>query len=157
MYKVLGSDGKIYGPIPAETLRLWLAEGRVNGSTMIQVDDAADWRPLSSLPQFAVPPPLSMPSPIAPTPARRQSNELALLGLISSCLGCVCCCCGTPFALLGLALSLVALADAQGRDRGLAIAGVVVAIFALCIHLLFGWLNLAATPWAWHYGHWRFH
>jgi hypothetical protein len=157
MYKILGSDGKIYGPIPAETLRLWVAEGRVNGSTLIQVDEATDWRPLSSLPQFAVPPPLSMPAPsAAPTPARRQSSELALLGLISSVLGCVCCCCGTPFALLGLVLSLIALMDAQGRDRSLAIAGLVVAILALGMHLLLGWANLAVTPWAWHYRHWNF-
>ena len=33
MYKIIGSDQKVYGPVTAEQLRQWLAEGRVNPST----------------------------------------------------------------------------------------------------------------------------
>ena len=156
MYKVLGSDGKIYGPISADVLRLWLAEGRVNANSLIQVDDATDWRPLSSLPQFAVPPPLVMPVPVPATPAARQSNELAVLGLVSGLLGCVCCCCGIPFALLGLVLSIIALMESQGRDRSVAVAGLVISILALGMHLILPLFRLAAWPWAFHFHRWTF-
>ena len=30
MYKIIGADKKEYGPITADQLRQWLAEGRVN-------------------------------------------------------------------------------------------------------------------------------
>jgi hypothetical protein len=153
MYKVIGSDGKIYGPIPVETLRQWMAEGRVNPSTLIQPETSADWQPVSSFPAFAAPPPLSMPP--AHAPALRPTNNLAVLGLVSGLLGCLCCCCGLPFALLGLVLSLVALMDAQGSDRGLAIAGLVLSILALGMHLLAPLINLAAMPWTMHFHRWN--
>lgn len=156
MYKILGSDGKVYGPIPAETLRLWMAEGRVNAGTLVQVEEATDWRPLSSIPQFAVPPPVALATAPPPTPVVRQSNDLATLGLVCSVLGCVCCCCGTPFALLGLVLSLIALMDAQGRDRTIAIVGLVLSILALAMHLILPLVRVAALPWAVHFHKWTF-
>ena len=30
MYKILGGDGKEYGPISADVVRVWVAEGRAN-------------------------------------------------------------------------------------------------------------------------------
>src|SRR5580698_6048827 len=115
MYKVIGSDGKLYGPISAEILRQWLAESRVNGNTLAQPEGASDWRPLSSFQEFAAPPVLTMPP--VPVAQARSSSSLAVLSLVSGLLGCVCCCCGLPFALLGLVLSLVALMDAENSDR----------------------------------------
>ena len=146
MYKVIGSDGKTYGPIPAEMLRQWMMEGRVNANTLAQLDGANDWQPLSSMPQFAIPPVMSMPAAYAPVSPPAKSNNLAVLGLVSGLLGCLCCCCGIPFALLGLILSLVALMDSEGKDRGIAIAGLVLSILALGMHLLVPLLNLAALP-----------
>jgi hypothetical protein len=148
MYKVIGSDGKIYGPVTADTLRLWMAQGRANANTLAQLDGENDWRPLSSMPQFAVPPPMSMPPTPIITP--RQNNNLAVMGLVSGLLGCICCCCGLPFGLLGLVLSLIALMDAEGGDRAIAIAGLVLSILSLGMHLLAPLLNLAAMPWALH-------
>jgi hypothetical protein len=54
MYKIIGADQKEYGPISADQMRQWLAEGRVNGQTQVQAEGQADWRPLSSYPEFAV-------------------------------------------------------------------------------------------------------
>ncbi len=34
MYKIIGADGKEYGPVTAEQLKQWIADGRVNGNTM---------------------------------------------------------------------------------------------------------------------------
>jgi len=149
MYKIIGSDGNVYGPVTAEMLRQWLAEGRVNALTLVQLEGATDWRPLSSLAQFAVPPAVSMPP--APVAAPRQTNNVAVLGLVSGLLGCICCCCGLPFALLGLVLSLIALMDAKAEDKGIAIAGLILSILGLSIHLLGAILNFGAMPWAFKY------
>jgi hypothetical protein len=67
MYKILGGDGIEYGPIPAETLRQWIAEGRANAQTQVLPEGAAAWVPLGSLPEFAgVPTPAPASAPYAP-------------------------------------------------------------------------------------------
>ena len=69
MYKIIGGDRNEYGPVSADELQKWVAERRVNAQTMVKLDGAADWKPLSSFPEFAaalgggVPP--SMPAPPA--------------------------------------------------------------------------------------------
>src|SRR5260370_19865488 len=53
MYKIIGGDLKEYGPVSAEDLRRWIAEGRVTGQTQVLAADGAEWKPLSSFPEFA--------------------------------------------------------------------------------------------------------
>lgn len=53
MYKIVGADGKIYGPASAEQLRQWLAEGRANAQTQTLAEGAPEWKPLGTLPEFA--------------------------------------------------------------------------------------------------------
>jgi hypothetical protein len=53
MYKIIGADQKEYGPVSPEEIRRWLAEGRANGQTLVQAEGQADWRPLSSYPEFS--------------------------------------------------------------------------------------------------------
>lgn len=53
MYKIIGADGKEYGPITAEQVRQWITEGRANGNTQAQLEGATDWQPLSAFPDFA--------------------------------------------------------------------------------------------------------
>lgn len=36
MYRVVGTDGQVYGPVDADTLRQWCREGRVLPATVIQ-------------------------------------------------------------------------------------------------------------------------
>lgn len=62
MYKILGADGKEYGPITAEQLRQWIAEGRVNGQTKILTEGATEWKPLAEIPELAA------VSPVRPAP-----------------------------------------------------------------------------------------
>lgn len=52
-YKLIGGDGKQYGPVTAEQLRQWMGEGRVNAATHVQAEGTADWKPLGVLPEFA--------------------------------------------------------------------------------------------------------
>ena len=62
MYKIIGADGKEYGPITADQLRQWIAEGRANAQTKIRLEGTTDWRPLSEFPEFSVSLPGATPS-----------------------------------------------------------------------------------------------
>ena len=53
MYRIIGGDQKEYGPISAEVLRQWAAEGRVSGQTSVWSEGATEWKPLSAFPEFA--------------------------------------------------------------------------------------------------------
>jgi len=53
MYKIIGGDKQIYGPVSADELRRWIAEGRVNAQTQIQAEGSPDWKPVSAFPEFA--------------------------------------------------------------------------------------------------------
>jgi len=53
MYKIIGGDQKEYGPVTADELRRWIAEGRLNGQSLAQAEGSAEWRPLSAFPEFA--------------------------------------------------------------------------------------------------------
>jgi hypothetical protein len=54
MYKIIGADKKEYGPVTADQIRQWIAEGRVNGQTMVQAEGSAEWKALASFPEFVV-------------------------------------------------------------------------------------------------------
>jgi hypothetical protein len=53
MYKIIGADGKEYGPVAADQVRQWIAEGRANAQTQAQAEGATDWKPLSAFAEFA--------------------------------------------------------------------------------------------------------
>ena len=52
MYRIIGADGKEYGPVSAEIVRQWLAQGRANAQSRIRPEEAADWKFISELPEF---------------------------------------------------------------------------------------------------------
>jgi hypothetical protein len=53
MYKIIGADGREYGPVASEQLRRWITEGRANAQTKAQPAGATDWKPLAEFPEFA--------------------------------------------------------------------------------------------------------
>jgi hypothetical protein len=53
MYKIIGADGKEYGPITRETLRQWIEQGRANAQTRVLAPGASEWRLLSELAEVA--------------------------------------------------------------------------------------------------------
>jgi hypothetical protein len=142
-YKIIGADGKEYGPVPAEVLRQWAAEGRANGQTKVLPEGGAEWRSLAELPEFAV----ALGGVAAPAltpghmgaPATARTNPLALAGLILGALALLagCCCYGVPFNLAGIICSGLALAqinrDPQQQGRGLAVAGLVLSILSIVL------------------------
>jgi len=164
MYKILGADGKIYGPVNAELLRQWLAEGRANAQTRTHAEGAAEWKPLGTLPEFAgffvpqTPPLISPLPPAAFAPGQLpKTNSYATLGLIFGILSLTCCC-GFPFNILGLVFSLVALSQINRHPeiyegRGLAIAGVILSAagFILSFGILLLNFVLSLPNVIWHF------
>src|SRR5262245_21384357 len=53
MFRILGTDGSIEGPISVEVLRQRLLSGQLSPETHVQRDGTSDWMPLSELPEVA--------------------------------------------------------------------------------------------------------
>jgi len=141
MYKIIGADGKEYGPATSEVLRRWIAEGRVNGQTPAQTEGTPGWKPLATFPEFAdlaAPPPIQRTPPILPATAPQplKNSPMAVAGFVCSLLGLMCC--GALFSVLGLVFSIVGLSEIKRNPQqftgsGLAIAGIVLSILKLLI------------------------
>lgn len=73
-YFVIHDDGQKYGPATTEQLRLWLSEGRIGPTTVVE-DDSGERKRLVELPGFedAVVPPPKAAIPAAP-PAQAPSG-----------------------------------------------------------------------------------
>jgi hypothetical protein len=154
MYKIVGNDGKVYGPVNAEKIREWLAQGRVESRTPVLPEGAAEWTIVGLLPEFAradgSPPPVMTPARIAPLPAASGTNGFATAGFICGLISLTCCC-GCPFNLLGLIFSIVALVQINGQTQkqagwGLALAGLICSAVSLLLSVGLGIFQLALTP-----------
>jgi hypothetical protein len=53
MYRIIGGDQREYGPISAEQMRRWIAEGRLNSQSLVQPEGTSEWRRLAEFPEFA--------------------------------------------------------------------------------------------------------
>lgn len=92
MYRIIGADGREYGPVSADQMRQWVTEGRVNQQTRVRAEDSPDWKALADFPEFSAsaPPLLSPPTP--PPATVRVSNHLVPAILVT-----ICCC--LPFGI----------------------------------------------------------
>jgi hypothetical protein len=147
MYKIIGADGNEYGPIAAEVLRQWIAEGRADAQTRVLPEGAAEWKVLGALPEFAPlvaagagprTAPAAMPAVLGP-----KNNPLAVWGMVMGILALTCgiCCYGMPFNILGIVFSLLGLSQIKQdpgsqQGRGMAIAGLALSIASIVLSLL---------------------
>lgn len=75
MFKILGADGREYGPVAVDQIKKWIAEGRANRETMAQQTGDSNWKSLGQFAEFAdvfggAPPPAAVtPPPAATVPA----------------------------------------------------------------------------------------
>jgi len=157
MYKIIGSDGREYGPVDADQLKRWIAEGRADGHTLTQAVGTTDWKPLGAFPEFGPPaPPIIAAAP--PPPPRPATNGMAVAGFVLGLLGLVCC--GPLFSVLGLVFSITALSRIK-RDptleggRSMARAGLALSIIGIVLSLLlgllfWGWRFWGGYPIRWH-------
>jgi hypothetical protein len=144
MYKIIGQDGKEYGPITAEQLRQWIAENRVESRTPIFADGARHWTFVGLLPEFTrffaggAPPPISpLPPGTSAAGQMPKTNSFALAGMIFGIISFLCCC-KFLFGALGMVFSLIGLLQINRHPelyegRGLAIAGLVLSILSLLL------------------------
>lgn len=153
MYKIIGTDGKEYGPISADQVRLWISENRVERQTPVFADGAKDWNFLGLLPEFAGyftgATPIA-PAVIVPPGQPRKTNAFATAGLVCGILSLICCC-GFPFNLFGIVFSLVGLSQInaspqQQEGRGIAIAGLILSVASFLLGFGLILLNLALHP-----------
>jgi len=171
MYRMIGADGREYGPISAEQLRQWIGQGRANAATSVLPEGASEWKPLGSLPEFSMlfagpaPQPASapapMPMPVTPTvfPTStiqpKRTNGFAIAGLvlgIFSIVFCFCCCNGLPFSIPGIIFSFVALGQIsahpeQYESRSMAIIGIVLCCLSFLIAVIFLCLGIFGGVW----------
>jgi len=165
MYKIVGADQKEYGPITEEQLRQWIIEGRANAQTIVRFNEGP-WKALSTFPEFASalgtssaavppPPPTTLP-PLAPGTLSSSSvvappnHGMAIAGLICSILGLFCC--GPIFSTLGLVFSILALAQINENPlrysgKGLALAGIILAVIGYGLFALFLFSGLFRRAW----------
>ena len=98
MYKIIGADGKEYGPISTDILRKWLAEGRVNAQTKVLPEGTTDWKALGDVPELAAAIPTVAPITAA-TPASAATANVPDY-LVQSILVTLCCC--LPFGIAAI-------------------------------------------------------
>jgi hypothetical protein len=90
MYKVIGADGKEYGPVTADQLRQWVRENRANGQTLVQVEGSSEMRAMNQCPEFAdlfgapgAPLPVAAPAVFAAEALATRDYQLDIGGSIS--------------------------------------------------------------------------
>jgi hypothetical protein len=77
MYRIIGADGKEYGPVTAEQVRQWLAEGRANGQTRIRAESSLEWKTVADFPEFGLTaqPPGPVPIPALPMGTTKPAED----------------------------------------------------------------------------------
>ena len=108
MYKIIGADQKQYGPVSADDLRQWIAEGRINAQSLIQAEGQTDWRPLSSFPEFATAAqPIPSGAPMMSAPASDVQSRVSGPATALMVVGIICVLCaiwGVLSNVLGLGM-----------------------------------------------------
>jgi prepilin-type processing-associated H-X9-DG protein len=147
-YTFIGSDQKPYSSVVADDIRRWIAEGRLNGQSLMKSEGDAEFRPLSTFAEFAAAlaagtaqettPSSSSFSAGTATQAKAKTSGLATASLLLGFLGLL-----VIPALVGLILGIIALVKIK-QSRGtlgggvIALAGIIVSVFFLSLFIIFG-------------------
>ena len=84
-YHLIGADGREYGPVSADQLRLWVREGRANRHTQVRPESGGGWQALGAVAELADVfttdatgiPPVAVVPPAVSSVASRASNKVA--------------------------------------------------------------------------------
>jgi TM2 domain-containing membrane protein YozV len=83
MYRIIGGDGRPYGPVTMDQIRQWVAEGRATPQTLAQFNEG-EWKPLAAFTEFITAPVIAPPAAPPPVfiPVNNKSRLAAgLLGI----------------------------------------------------------------------------
>jgi hypothetical protein len=144
MYKIIGADGKQYGPVSLEQIQQWIAQGRINAQSRVQEDGATEWKMAAEFPEFGISPAGSTPGtpqstqPLpgqAPAPPSGLAITSFVLGILSLvCFGFLA---GIPAIICGhLARSRARQSPGQYGGAGFALAGLIMGYVGLVLTLL---------------------
>ncbi len=148
MYKIIGSDGKQYGPVDLQQIRQWIAQGRVNAQTRVQPAGApeSEWKTAADFPELGLAPAAGVPGaatvPALPTAsASPPQSGLAITSLVLGVLALVLCVIGPllgiPAIISGhLARGRARRAPAQYGGAGIALAGLIIGYVSLLVSLV---------------------
>jgi hypothetical protein len=142
MYKIIGADGKEYGPVTVEQLKDWLAQRRLYAQTRVQAVGSTEWKPAGEIPELAflfapaasapapsAPPILNAPKPSAPR------NGLAIVSFIlglSSFVLCLSAITGVPAIICGhIARRRTVQSPGQYGGAGFAKAGIILGYMSI--------------------------
>jgi hypothetical protein len=81
-YIVIGGDGKQYGPITGEDVQKWISESRLSAQTLAKAESDAEFRPLSTFPEFADLFARQAPTPGVPSLSSAGDGHLTALNAI---------------------------------------------------------------------------
>jgi hypothetical protein len=143
MYKVMGSDGKEYGPISPEQFSQWAAEGRVSPQTRVQPVGATDWTAAAGIPELQAifarlgrAPTVVLASPISPPASGEPQRGLAVTSLVLGILSLVCLgpLTGIPAIICGhIARKRSRQSPAEYGGPGMATAGLALGYASLAL------------------------
>lgn len=159
MYSMIGGDGREYGPVSAEQLRQWFAEGRVDRNTQIRGEGQAEWfalsefaefadlvavpravapAPVMPLPETVSPPPCTPAGGTAPVAAVPINSGLAVASLVMGILSLFCCgLLALPAIICGhLARREIAASNGALGGDGMARAGMIIGYVVVGIALV---------------------
>jgi hypothetical protein len=161
MYKVVGADGREYGPVTRETLLEWISQNRANAQTIVRFEDGA-WKALATFDEFrpalglssgistATPSetPLIQTTYVEPGPeappfsgvgSQRNTNVPSVLGIVFPIV-CSCCCFIGP--ILGIVFSAIGLSQIKANPNKYSTSetlpkiGLGISIALLILHII---------------------
>lgn len=169
MYTIRDQNNELHGPVDEETIRQWIAEGRVDAQTLIRKNDSSslygggdeegNFQTAASFPEFADEVSGRGPPPIGSTVSPHQlptqaTNGMAITGMVMGILSILVIypCLGLPFNILGTIFSYVALGqiktNPQQDGHGMAVAGMVCSLISIglaVILLIIGFIAVGSS------------
>jgi competence protein ComGC len=147
MYKIIGADGKDYGPATLDQVKRWVAEGRVNPQTQVLSPEVGDWRTASDVPELqealkqraATLGGTASAGMDANAPSGTPKKGLAITSLILGLLSVVCFLfiTGLPAIICGhIAYSRARRDPTRYSGAGMAIAGLVLGYASIVLSVL---------------------
>jgi len=130
MFKILGGDGKEYGPVSTDTVREWILQGRASAVTPVRREDASEWQTLSAFPELAA----LLPAVALPINVTIPTSHLAIWSLVLGVLGFFCLITGPVGVVLGFR-ARARIKRSQGKlgGNGLALGGILAGALSLLL------------------------
>jgi hypothetical protein len=97
MYKIIGADGKEYGPVSVDQLKQWIAEGRLNLQSKVLPDGGTDWKAVAEVPELAG----AVPSSSPPRPGAYAGATPDVPNYLWQSIVVTLCCC-IPFGIVAI-------------------------------------------------------